>query len=100
LLKARTVEPEKQLLLTKGSETTEGTDKGTTSVDIQNILNSQEQMAAARKRLGKQVPAATEMRMNGVVCAGRAEELKGRKLGQPSQLSMGGCEDEGQLEKL
>jgi hypothetical protein len=34
-------------------------------------------MAAARERLGKHVPAAinTHMRINGVVCAGRAEEL-------------------------
>jgi hypothetical protein len=57
------------------------------------MLNKQEQMAAACKRLGKHVPAATDTRMKSVVCAGRAEELEGRKLGQPSQFSKGVCED-------
>jgi hypothetical protein len=57
-------------------------------------------MAAARERFCKHVPAATDThtRMNGVVCTGRAEELSGRQLGQPSQFSTGGCEEKGQLE--
>jgi hypothetical protein len=52
-------------------------DNGTTSFARQQILNKQEQTGAATERLGTHVPAATDMRMrmNGVVCAGRAEEL-------------------------
>jgi hypothetical protein len=59
------VEPEKQPLLASGSETTFASrqrprkDNGT----------------AAWGRLGEHVPAATDTRMNGVVYAGRAEEL-------------------------
>jgi hypothetical protein len=36
-------------------------DNGTTSVAMQQILNKQEYMAAAGKRLGKHVPVATDM---------------------------------------
>jgi hypothetical protein len=82
LPKARTVESEKQPLLANDSETTfisrqRPRNKGTTSVAGQQILNKQEQTAAARERLGKHVPAATDThtRMNSVVCVGRAEEL-------------------------
>jgi hypothetical protein len=53
LLKVRTVEPEKEPLLANVSKTT----------------------SVSRQRLGKHVPATTDTRMNGVVCAGRAEEL-------------------------
>jgi hypothetical protein len=55
-------------------------------------------MAAARERFGKHVPAATDTRFNGVACAGRAEELRGKQLGQPSQFCMGVCEEKSQLE--
>jgi hypothetical protein len=66
LLRARTVEPEKQPLPANGSETTfvlgNGLeiDNGTTSFATQEILNKQEYTAAARERLGKHVPAATD----------------------------------------
>jgi hypothetical protein len=51
------------------------TDNGTTSIARQQIHNKQEYKADARERLGKYVPAATDTRMNGVVCPGRAKEL-------------------------
>jgi hypothetical protein len=64
LLKARTVEPEKQSLLANGSETIFVSrqlqwNNGTTSVAKRQILNEQESMAATKERLGKQIPAAT-----------------------------------------
>jgi hypothetical protein len=53
------------------------TDYGIMSVARQQILNMQEEMVAARKRLGIRIPAKTVSitRMNSVVCAGHAEEL-------------------------
>jgi hypothetical protein len=41
-----------------------------TALASQQIRSKQEQTAAARERLGKHVPVATDMhmRMNGVVC--------------------------------
>jgi hypothetical protein len=80
-LKARTAEPEKKPLQANGSEkhsflgNGRETDNGTRPVARQQILDKQQQTAAAREQLGKQVPAATDTRMNGVVCAGHAEEL-------------------------
>jgi predicted house-cleaning NTP pyrophosphatase (Maf/HAM1 superfamily) len=49
LLKARTVEPEKQSLLVNGSETT--------FVSKQQILNKNKYTAAAREQFYKHVPA-------------------------------------------
>jgi hypothetical protein len=66
LLKATTVEPDEHPLPANGFETT--------FISRQQILNKQEQMVAARERLGKHVPAAQDTRMNSVLCAGRAEE--------------------------
>jgi hypothetical protein len=45
-------------------------------------------MAAARERLGKHVSATTDKhtKMNGVLCAGRADELQGRQLGQSKSV--------------
>jgi hypothetical protein len=40
------------------------------------------------------------MRMGGVVCAVRAEELLGKKLGQRNQYFMGVCEERSQLQEL
>jgi hypothetical protein len=62
---------------------------------MQQILNKQEQTAAAKERLGKHVPAAadTHTRMNGVIYACRAEELRGRHMGQPSQCCTGDSEE-------
>jgi hypothetical protein len=80
-LKVSNVEPEKQPLLANGSEqhsflgNGRETDNGTTSVAREQILNKQEQTAASTERIGKRVPAATDTRMNGGVCAGRAEQL-------------------------
>jgi hypothetical protein len=67
------VGPEKQPLLGNGREA----DSGMTFVAGQKVINKQEQTAAARKRLGKRVPAATDTqtKMNGVVCMGLTEEL-------------------------
>jgi hypothetical protein len=64
--KARTVEPEKHPLLANGPETT--------FIARQQILNKQDQMAAARELLSEHVPAATDMKMNNVFCVGYAEE--------------------------
>jgi hypothetical protein len=75
LLKARTVEPEKRPLLMNGSEkysflrNGRKAANGTTPVARYHILDKQEYTAAARERLGKHFPPATEMhrKMNGVV---------------------------------
>lgn len=55
--------------------------------------------AVARKWLCNHVPDATDMHttMNGVVCAGLAEELQGRQFGQQSQFSTGVCEEKRQF---
>jgi hypothetical protein len=83
LLRAGTVEPERQPLLGSGSEKTlvsrqrHETDNRRTSVDRKKILNKQEYMVAARERLDKRVPAATDTltRIDGFICAGRGEEF-------------------------
>jgi hypothetical protein len=67
LLEARTMEPEEQPLLANGKETASflgnGCEayNGTTSVPRQQILNKQEQTAAAKEGIGKHVPATTHM---------------------------------------
>jgi hypothetical protein len=48
---------------------------GNTQQYLNKILNKQEQTTAARERLGKHVSAATDTKINGVICAVRAEKL-------------------------
>jgi hypothetical protein len=81
LLKAWTVELEKEPLLENGSDITfvsrqRPRNKGTTSVARKQILNNQEYKAAAREQLDKHIPVETDThtRMNGVVWAVRDEE--------------------------
>jgi hypothetical protein len=64
------------------------TDNGTTSVTRQQILNKQKLTAAARERLGKHVPAATDTHATidvpfetGFSSVVRAEDLLGREMG-------------------
>jgi hypothetical protein len=40
------------------------------------------------------------MRMKGVVCAGRVEELQGIQLGQKIQFCTGGCEEKDSWKKV
>jgi hypothetical protein len=67
LLKARTVEPEKQpwnMFVGNGHKTA----NRMMSVARQQILNKQEQMTTARERLSKHVPAATDMHVTDEWC--------------------------------
>jgi hypothetical protein len=72
------------------------TDNRTTSVTRQQIFNKQILTAAAPERLGKHVPAATDMHAaievpfeTGFSSVVRAEDLLGREMGQPRKFSTG-----------
>jgi cytochrome c5 len=79
------------LFLGNGRET----DNGTKSVARQQIISKQEQTAAARERLGKHVPAATNThtKIKDIVCAAVPKSCKKDNWG--NQIS----EEKSQLEE-
>jgi hypothetical protein len=92
LLKARTVEPEKQPLLANGSETTfvsrqRPLNNETTSAARQKILNKQEQKVAARERLGKHIPAEKVSIREWTVLSARAVPSRYKEDNWSNQVS-------------